>query len=193
MNTAASSLAGSAHAEGQAPQDIETAIRLRYFTLRTSIPAPQPITVLRIDADHIAIASGQGPQPNAVQALSIGSHKTAADYFKHIPPAADEIERAIMNVEDALASVRNMIVAGSTLFTTDKVIREIAVLAGLTEQPEMQLSREAIEQTYQRLAANSLGRPADGLPTTPEFAATLLILREFMHHMQFMSIAIRNS
>ena len=43
---------------------------------------------------------------------------------------------------------------------------------------------ETIEQWFQRLAAASLGRPGamQGLPAGREAAATLLILREFMHH-----------
>jgi hypothetical protein len=42
------------------------------------------------------------------------------------------------------------------------------------------------------LASLVLGRPASsaGIPTNPAFAATLLILREFMHHLQFDSIRI---
>ena len=51
----------------------------------------------------------------------------------------------------------------------------------------MALSREAVEGTFERLAQAASGRPLSscGIPADPEFAARLLILREFMHHLQF--------
>ncbi|NRF71255.1 hypothetical protein HLB44_30115 [Aquincola sp. S2] len=49
---------------------------------------------------------------------------------------------------------------------------------------------ETIEQWFQRLASASLGQPAamQGLPSWREAAATLLVVREFMHHRGYTSI-----
>lgn len=49
---------------------------------------------------------------------------------------------------------------------------------------------EAVERLFDLLASLSLGRPASsaGIPDTPAFAARLLILREFMHHLGFAEI-----
>jgi hypothetical protein len=49
-----------------------------------------------------------------------------------------------------------------------------------------------VEQLFQQLAAVAEGRPvaSSGLPAGRTFAATLLILREFMHHLGFDSIVI---
>ena len=46
------------------------------------------------------------------------------------------------------------------------------------------------EQWFQRLASASLGQPRalQGLPAGREAAATLLVLREFMHHRGHASI-----
>jgi hypothetical protein len=46
---------------------------------------------------------------------------------------------------------------------------------------------------FDRMAAISMGRPAgqDTLPAGAAFRATLLILREFMHHLQFQSITLK--
>lgn len=54
----------------------------------------------------------------------------------------------------------------------------------------MELSIDALERTFDRLTSVALGRPAsqEGLPDDKPFAATLLILRELMHHLQFASI-----
>ncbi len=56
----------------------------------------------------------------------------------------------------------------------------------------MHLSLEAIERTLDRLAQLALVRPASlsNLPSNNRFTATRLILREFMHHLQFDDITV---
>ena len=51
---------------------------------------------------------------------------------------------------------------------------------------------EVVEQWFQRLASASLGQPGalQGLPSGREAAATLLVLREFMHHRGHTSIVV---
>ena len=46
------------------------------------------------------------------------------------------------------------------------------------------MSLETVEDWFQRLASASLGQPAamQGLPAGREAAASLLVLREIMHH-----------
>ena len=53
-------------------------------------------------------------------------------------------------------------------------------------------SVEAVERLFDLLAALVQGRPSSsaGIPTDNGLAATLLILREFMHHLQFATIRI---
>ncbi len=66
------------------------------------------------------------------------------------------------------------------------------LLSGVAPGAWMELPRVAMEQTFERLAAVAEGRPValEGLPETPEFAAALLILREFMHHLGFSAIHV---
>jgi len=49
-----------------------------------------------------------------------------------------------------------------------------------------------MERVFSRLAAVVQGKPAahEGIPDDNAFAATLLILREFMHHLGFSSIGL---
>ncbi|WP_114974062.1 alpha/beta hydrolase-fold protein [Rhodoferax ferrireducens] len=152
-----------------------------------------PITRLHIGTDQTTVATANGTQGGAPLTLALGAQKTAADFFKHAPPTPLEMEDAIMAVEDEVSRARTWIAQGSVLYTTDPVVREIALMAGVTEQPELTLSVEAVEETFQRLAAVTLGRPAssEAMPTDAAFAATLLILREFMHHLQFASITVK--
>ena len=172
----------------------ETDIRADYAFARSSLPDDRPITVLHIGAGETLVASGKGHQAEATIALAIGAERTSTEFFRHNPPTPPELENAIMLVEDEIARARTAIGDGSSLLTRDPVLREIALIAGLRNQPALTLPLELVEKTFDRLAAVSLGRPAahEGLPNSAAFAATLLILREFMHHMKFASLAIRD-
>jgi hypothetical protein len=106
--------------------------------------------------------------------LPLGFAGIAAAHFRHDPPSEAEMENA----------------AGSALRSADPALREIALLAGVAPAPAMVLSTEAMERVFDRLAAVVTGSSAarQGIPAGREFAATLLILREFMHHLRFTSI-----
>jgi exopolyphosphatase/pppGpp-phosphohydrolase len=171
---------------------MENEIRLQYGATRLGVTEGAPITVLHIGEEQTAVATGTATEPDAVFLLPIGSKRTAADFFKHTPPTPGELENAIMAVEDEVTRLRAITAADSTLFTADAAIREIAIISGVPDQSESILTIEAMEQTFEKLAAVTLGRPAfsGGIPANAAFAATLLILRELMHHLQFASIII---
>ena len=105
---------------------------------------------------------------------------------------AGEMELAIMTVEDAVMPIARQLPTGAILYTTDAGIRQIAHIAGLADAPQMLLQLDVVERVYNLLAAVALGRPASisGVRTDPPFAATLTILREFMHHLGFGAVAI---
>ena len=152
---------------------------------------PLPVTVLRIGAEQTSVAvfsAGNGPAASID--LRIGTAQLSSEYFRRYPPTPLALENAIMVVEDEVARTRTLIANGSTLVTDDASVREIARVAGLDDLPVMILRREVVEQTFERLVAASLGRPASGLPARQSFAVALLILREFMHHLGFSSISI---
>jgi exopolyphosphatase/pppGpp-phosphohydrolase len=172
---------------------MQTGIHRQYRTIRLGLPEGTPITVLHIGEQETAVAIGAGADPETVLTLAIGMQSTAARFFLHTPPTPGEIENAIMQVEDEVTRAREMIAGYSTLVTTDESIREIAQIASGQTGSTMQLSIDAVEQIFSLLASYSLGRPASsaGIPGSITFAATLLILREFMHHLKFASIGIR--
>lgn len=127
--------------------------------------------------------------------LTLGSQLTSLGYFRHTPPTPDEMENAIMAVEDEIMRVRHDIPANGKLSSADNDIRALARLAGVAENEEMLLSVDAVERTFDRLALVINGRPAsfEGIPDGNDFAATLLILREFMHHLQFGEIVVKGA
>ena len=164
-----------------------------YRSLRGSVPPGQTIVVVHIGACETTLASGTGGEPDGTVALAIGARNTAQDHFKHRPPTPGELENAIMVVEDELARARATIADGAVLLSGDAALREVARLAGVTDRAELSVQIDAVEGVFDRLAAVSLGRPASsaGLPEDNEFAATLLILRELMHHLGFSALTVR--
>jgi len=179
------------HPEALGP-DAEVEARRQYKAIRAAVDTAAPLTVLHIGERETALAIGTGPQPDTVVALAIGSARTAGAQFLHDPPRPVEMENAIMVVEDEVTRARQA-VAGSALHTMDSAIAQIALIAGVADRPEITLSLEAVEQTFDRLSGVVLGRPvaSEGLPAGGGFAATLLILRELMHHLKFAAITIR--
>ena len=171
---------------------MQAEIRRRYGAVRALAPDATSLVVLHIGAQETTLAVGVGPDPAATLVLAIGSQKTAREFFKHTPPSPLEIENAIHAVEDEVTRAKTLIPPDTRLITTDVTTRKIAIHSGVIEATLMRLSIETLERSFNRLASVSLGRPAahEGLPTSAAFAATLLILREFMHHLQFSDITI---
>ncbi len=165
----------------------------QYEAIRLGIPDGMPIAVLHIGDQQSYVAAGTGAEPSTVITLAVGSLITAIEYFQHDPPKPVEIENAIIAVEDAVETARTKIPPGATLFSMDEAVYKIALISGVPDGTELILNRELIERTFWRLVAVSLGRPAsrEQIPANAEFAATLLILREFMHHLQFLSINVK--
>lgn len=101
------------------------------------------------------------------------------------------METAIAAVEDEVMRLADL-PTGSRLYSADTWIQRIAELAGAPRGERMVLSLDAMEALFQGLTAVIEGRPAarEGLPESAEFAAALLILREFMHHQRFAAITV---
>jgi Ppx/GppA phosphatase family len=145
---------------------------------RAGLPASTLTTLLHVGDEHAVVLSGQGDQPAQVQQLDLGRARIARDYFHHDPPSAHEIERAIDFAEDEIMRLGKPADVATTLWSTSSALQAWGAVAG----PTMPI--ETVEQWFQRLASVALGQPGAmrGLPPGREAAATLLVLREFMHH-----------
>jgi exopolyphosphatase/pppGpp-phosphohydrolase len=143
-------------------------------------------TLLHIGAEHTEVLSGHAERPEVTFRLAIGAQRTAAAFFRHEPPASHELEQAIDTVEDEVMRARTLRVDGTELVSTAAGLGEWARFAS----PAMTL--ETVEALFQRLASASLGHAGAlaGLPAGREAAATLLILREFMHHLGYPAITV---
>lgn len=95
-------------------------------------------------------------------------------------------------MEDALAAARSRVPAHLQLETTDPGIRAIAASAGLPGEPPWSLDRDTVERIFNRLVDIAEGAPADPPTRDPlEWSATLVILREMMHHWGIASVNVR--
>ncbi len=147
---------------------------------------------LTLDADQLLLTRTRPAVQPEAYVLDIGVASIARRWFKHAPPSALEVEYAIEEIENKLETWRHLAGQVQPLHTQDSAVRDIASLAAVPLHPETVLSRDVLEHTFGRLVAVIQGRPASvaGLPADRLFAARLLILREFMHHMQCESITI---
>jgi hypothetical protein len=112
--------------------------------------------------------------------------RIARTLFLHDPPTPVEIERAIDVVEDAVMRLPRAAGPSAALVGSGAHLRGWAAAGGA------RLTLETVEQWFQRLASTALGQPQamHGLPGGRAAAATLLILREFMHHLGYTAIVV---
>jgi len=176
------------------PLEIQQEAHDFYRIVKEKLVEDVPVVVLHIADEYSFIAQGNDTvEPYRVWLFDIGVEKTAREFFKHNPPTSGEVEEAIQVVEDEVMPLRKLLVPDLNLHTRDAGIREVAANTVFTQSEYgVTLSRADMEQVFNRLAAIISGRPAsqDILPTTNSFAATLLILREVMHHLGFRDITI---
>ncbi len=172
--------------------ETEAEIGRCYSTIRAKTTDGMSITVLHIGANQTTIASGTGAAPSASIALAIGSTKIPETCFRPELPTAGEIKNAIQVIEDEVRRARKTIAIGSRVFTAEADVRTIALIVGIPDGSEAILTRGAIKRVFARLVSVTLGSPAgqEAVPASATFAATLLILRECMHHLEFPSITI---
>ena len=159
-----------------------------YAAAQSRLGPDRPITLLQIadDVTHAFTAADTSVD------LNVGAAGVAHAFFRQDPPTPAQMEAAITAVEDEVMRVRRRIPAQSQLVTTDAALRDIARFAGIADQPVRILGIDAVEHLYRELAAVSertRAPRADGA-SGPRYTATVLILREVMHHLGFQSLTV---
>lgn len=172
--------------------DIDDDILRDYARARSTVAPGEPVTLIEIERRRTILVWGRGDAAYDAIELGIGFLKTAEEFFQHSQPTSRELEEAIAAIEDELARARAVIADDSKLVTTDNVVLEIARIAGIAAASEPILSIEAVEQLYQRFAAIASSAPATREETEfyAAYAATILILREAMHHLRYSAIVV---
>jgi hypothetical protein len=139
--------------------------------------------VVEIGARQTQVRVAGGATP-----LALGSELITESCLRHVPPTPAELERAIEVIEDELMRVRRSLPVGmgQHLLAQGVALNEVARAA----DARAELPLDTVERLFQRLASEALGNPSarQGLPAGNQFVATVLILREFMHHLGFTSV-----
>lgn len=172
--------------------DSSATLQQHYALARQTLGAGPTLVVLHLGVQHCAIAVGAGLKADLLQGLPLGLERTANQQFKTTPPTPLALENAITVVEDVVMPLRTSIPRDARLFCCDAAVRQVAQVCAVPVQPVMVLSLEALERGFNRFCNVVQGTPAahEGLPADNDFALALLILREFMHHLQFAHITI---
>lgn len=113
----------------------------------------------------------------------LGSALLMEKWLRHAPPTTGELEAAIEAVEDLVMPVRGQLPREETLSVHGDAagLRELADMSG----PAASLAE--LEELFNRAVAVASGRPASSEPVLAraDVMASLLILRETMHHLDF--------
>jgi len=171
----------------------ETAVRATYAQARQHPPETGAIVVLHLGDEESMLAFGKAAQPDQVSALPLGPQALGDRYFPAGRLNALAIEEAIAEVEDIVMPWHGKLPSAASLFMDAAEVAGLARWAGMPDNAgPWRLTTEAVEQLFNRWAALAQGRPAsqDPLPTTARFSATLLVLREWLHHLGFDGITV---
>jgi exopolyphosphatase/pppGpp-phosphohydrolase len=150
------------------------------------------VVTLHIEGSETRVVSQRGHEPADTIVLAIGYAGPGHLSFRHDPPTPLELENAITEVEDEVMPLAKRLPRPSELVGSGLAMEAIAAAARPGGQGSARIALDEVERLFQQLAAVSEGRPvaSGGVPSGAAFAATLLILREFMHHLGFEAITI---
>jgi hypothetical protein len=147
---------------------------------------------LHVGDEACAVAWGSGLQATEAAGLAVGMHDVAARFFPTDRVSLLAVEEAIAAVEDIVMPWHGRWPHAARLVACDPQTRALADWSGLKNDGDVCLSVEAVEQLFNRWAALVQGRPSsqDPLPLSGPFAATLLFLREWLHHVGFNGVTV---
>lgn len=150
----------------------------------------RPGVWLQIDAEHAEFRIQRDGQMPVQRQTRLGYLALVRKFFRHALPRAFELERAIAWIEDELMAIQDDLPSEPLLQSTDALVRELALVAGVPDAPTMTLSIDAVERVFNRMVDLVEGRPwsQDAATWRLESMAALLVLREIMHHLKFQAV-----
>lgn len=145
---------------------------------------------LHIGPQHSSLDQEQADAAPAHTSMPIGWQSALSEGGRQPLPTPAGLELAIMQVEDAISTSWPQQLALDTVSSSDPAIYRMAALCGLPATPGSLLQRHNVESLFSRLANAVEGGSAAGLPAAADFAGSLLILRELLHHLDIRSITL---
>jgi hypothetical protein len=101
-----------------------------------------------------------------------------------------QLERAIEWVEDRIQAARPDWPKGAKLFTHETDLHTLATVSGVPAGDQRVLHVDAVEQSFSRLVMQAMGQAPqqEALPSGGRFFASVVFVRELMHHLHFPQI-----
>lgn len=151
-------------------------------------------TVLDLGGNSSIVQSGEGTVPAAID-FKLGVVSLAQQCFLHQPPLPIELEHAIELTEDVVMPLASQFATSPLLVLQGMGAQVIvkAIAASDSAQTTFTLTQDQVESLFNRLVAVSEGRPIsqEFLPIDKSLFASVLILREFMHHLSFTQVTLQ--
>jgi len=146
---------------------------------------------LRLSLDGQAAMLHDAQTGALVGRIEAGHQLMGTLHFQRRPLDAGALERAIEWTEDRIQQARLQIAPGTRLRTAEADVRQLAELANL-QGPAPALQVDAVEQLFSRLVLQAFGQSPhqQELPERTRVFATVVLLREMLHHLRFAQIEI---
>jgi len=151
------------------------------------------ITVLELRSDACTVRRIVGDLAQVRVDFPFGLDALMRQCFRHEPPLPIELEHAIELTEEAVMPLASRFAGPPGMVLQGEGALRIANALQVGGIAPAVLALDEVESLFNRLVAISQGRPVtqETLPTDLALFASLLILREFMHHLHFSTVALQ--
>ena len=125
--------------------------------------------------------------------LALGYASLSRQWMRHTPPTPLDIEHAIEQTEDVVMPLAAKLVRTEQLLLRGEGAALILQGVGAALDAVPRWSLDEVEDLFNRMVMVSEGRPMgqEVLPTSPEFYAAMVILRESLHHLRFSEVVVQ--
>ena len=155
--------------------------------------APDDVTVLEIRGATSLVLRMAGAQALLRREFALGVDALVRQSLRHEPPLPIELEHAIELTEEAVMPLAAQFAGSAGLILQGLGASLIARSLQSGGIAQTALTLDEVESLFNRLVAVSQGLPASQeiLPTDARFFAAVLIVREFMHHLNFAQVTLQ--
>jgi hypothetical protein len=149
---------------------------------------------LTFEPDAAVLHSPDHPNMPSVR-IAFSHADLEARFFPQGQLSPLHLERAIEWVEDHIQAAHPDWPKGTKLFTNEADLQTLASVAGVSEGAERLLHVDAVEQTFSRLVMQAMGQAPhqEALPYSARVFASVVFVRELMHHLHFLQILVLSS
>lgn len=143
--------------------------------------------MLQISAQHSELFIGHEDRSQSQLSLAIGPRSTAHECLQHTPALPKNLENANFAIQEQIALAHISIPPGAQLYSSDPNGRRIVRLLRDQGDASQSLRTDAVECGFKCLVNVGLRRPFvhEALALNVDVVATVLLLRELLHHPQF--------